>query len=295
MSDFSRHSDNGLISAEDLHALMNGPDASRVKIIDATFVLPGSPLHPSQGYVMQHIPGAQFFDIEDIADHDNPLPHMLPPTAQFERHMTMMGIGSDDFVVAYDQSGLYMASARAWWMLRAFGHDNVCVLDGGLPAWQAAGYPIAHGEEPAPAKARFTAAYRPSLVSDKDTLLTAIDKGDTLILDARPAERFAGQAPEPRTGMRAGHIPGSRNLPFGALIEPRTRALQDPNTLAALFDGHGTAKAPRIATTCGSGVTACIIALGLFRTGRKDVSVYDGSWSEWGAAESGTPIEILHT
>lgn len=295
MSDLFRHSQNGLIGVDDLHALMNGPDAGWIKIVDATFVLPGSALHPSQGYLMQHIPGAQYFDIEDIADHDDPLPHMLPPAAQFERQMAFMGIGSDDFVVVYDQSGLYMASARAWWMLRAFGHDAVCVLDGGLPAWQAAGYPITQGEEPTPAKKRFNAAFRPSLVSDKLKLLSAVEKGDTLILDARPAERFAGHAPEPRPGMRAGHIPGSRNLPFGSLIEPRTRTLQDPATLAALFDAHGADKATRIATTCGSGVTACILALGLFRTGKKDVSVYDGSWSEWGAPESGTPIEILHT
>lgn len=295
MSDFSRHSDTGLISADNLHTLMNGPDAGRVKILDATFVLPGSPLHPAQGYVMQHIPGARYFDIEDIADHNDPLPHMLPPPAEFERHMTVMGIGSDDFIVVYDQSGLYMASARAWWMLRAFGHDNVCVLDGGLPAWQAAGYPLSSGEEAAPAKKKFTATFRPSLVSNKEKLLATLNDNETLILDARPAERFAGHAPEPRQGMRAGHIPGSRNLPFGSLIEPRTRALHDPATLAALFDAHGADKAARIATTCGSGVTACIIALGLFRTGRKDVSVHDGSWSEWGALDSGTPIEILHS
>lgn len=295
MSDLSRHSDGGLISADDLHTLMNGPDADRVKILDATFVLPGSALHPAQGYIMQHIRGARYFDIEDIADHDNPLPHMLPSPGEFERHMALLGIGSDDFIVVYDQSGLYMASARAWWMVRTFGHDNVCVLDGGLPAWVAAGYDIASGEEPAPVKKRFTASFRPSLVTDKDKLLASLEKGDTLILDARPAERFSGHAPEPRPGMRAGHIPGSRNLPFGSLIEPRTRALQDPDTLAALFHAHGADKAARVATTCGSGVTACILALGLFRTGRKDVSVYDGSWSEWGALESGTPIEILHS
>ncbi len=295
MTDFSHYAGTGLISAGDLHALMNGPDAARVKILDATYVLPGSPLHPAQGYVMQHIQGARFFDIEDIADHDDPLPHMLPPPVQFERHMSLLGIGSDDFVVVYDQSGLYMASPRAWWMLRVFGHNNVCVLDGGLPAWQAAGYPLNSGEEPAPAKARFSAIFHPRLVSTKDSLMAGLDAGDTLILDARPAERFSGHAPEPRPGMRAGHIPGSRSLPFGSLIEPQTRTLQAADTLAALFAGHGADKAPRIATTCGSGVTACILALGLFRTGKKDVSVYDGSWSEWGAPDSGTPIEILHT
>jgi thiosulfate/3-mercaptopyruvate sulfurtransferase len=292
MPDLSPYAKDGIISAKNLGALIQSGQP-HLKILDATYALPGSNVSPYQAYVMQHIDGAQFFDIDDIADHTNLLPHMIPPAAQFEAQMNALGISSNDLVVIYDQSGLYMAAARAWWMMRVFGHDNVCVLDGGVQAWQGLGLPLVSGEEIVKAPGSFTAHFRPELVSDKDGILNTLDDNNTLILDARPAERFAGMAGEPRGGMRSGHIPGSQNLPFGLLIDPKERTLQDTPLLEKLFDK--TTGAKRIITSCGSGVTACVLALGLYRTGRTDISVYDGSWSEWGATESCTPIANLHS
>ncbi len=270
---------NGLIEPADLAALLEN---SNVKLVNATW----GPRHPVR------IGNAVPFDIDAIADQGSILPHMLPAPDDFSAAAAALGISSDDFVVVYDQSGIASAAARVWWTFRVFGHDRVCVLDGGLPAWADAGFPLARPDASLPAPGRFTAQFRPALVADMNDVHAALENDTALVLDARSAERFAGIAPEPRPNLRGGHMPGSVNLPFPAVIDPDTGRLALPALLDRIFAGAGNPHqhAGRIITSCGSGVTACVLALALFRMGKTDVAVYDGSWAEWGRESSGTPV-----
>jgi thiosulfate/3-mercaptopyruvate sulfurtransferase len=264
-----------------------------VVVVDATYHLPTAKRDARAEFANAHIPGAGFFDIDGISDKASSLPHMLPSPAEFKQAVEALGIGDASMVVAYDSYGL-MSAARAWWMLRIFGHDQVAVLDGGLAKWQREGRMLESGE-PAPGPAleggaSFTPRFRPELVRSRQQVLSNVASKTEQVLDARAAGRFKGTEPEPRAGLRSGHIPGSRNLPFTQLLDPTSKTVLPPDELRQRFAAAGIDPAQPIVTSCGSGVTACVLALGLARIGAPDAAVYDGSWSEWGQG-SDTPVE----
>lgn len=260
-----------------------------VKLLDASFVLPGSPVNPQQDFAQDHIEGAQFFDVDEIAEPDTDLPHMLPSLELFARHVQELGINNDDLVIIYGQSAMAMGPARAWWMFRAMGHDNVCVLNGGLPAWKAEGLPTTNTESIAAPSFVFKPALKQNLISALQDVQQAAKDENTPILDARPAARFAGQQPEPRAGLASGHIPGSLNIESSALTDPETGKIKPPEVLETILPPP--APNQKIIASCGSGVTACMIALAYFTIGYKEVSVYDGSWAEYGQKSLNLPIE----
>ncbi|MCI4643719.1 MAG: sulfurtransferase [Hyphomonadaceae bacterium] len=270
-----------LVSAEWLMSHMDAPD---VRVIEATWYIPTP---ESQGlarrhYEAGHIPGAVFFDIDEICAQDTDVPHMLPDTVFFASRVRKMGIGDGNRLVVYDRNNL-MASARVWWMLRAMGAMDVRVLDGGLKAWEAAGGEL-EDMAPMPGDRHFTPRFRTDIVKTKDQVLAAMEAGDVNIIDARPPGRFSGEAPEPRKGVPSGHIPGSRNICSVDLLN----ADGTMKSVEALRELFGDVSGPVI-TTCGSGVTAANLALALARLGR-NAGVYDGSWTEWATSE-GYPIE----
>jgi thiosulfate/3-mercaptopyruvate sulfurtransferase len=261
-----------------------------LKIVDGSFKLPGVVPTARADYEQAHIPAAGFFDIDDIAMPGTDLPHMLPSAQLFAEKMSLLGIGDGDRVVVYDGAGLSSAG-RAWWMLRLFGHPEVAILDGGLPKWRAEGRPLTSALPP-PRRTRFTARFEPGLVRDKAALLTNLASGGReQVVDARAAERFAGAVPELRPGLRRGHIPKSRNLPYERLTDSTTRQLRTADELRALFVAVGVDLGRPIVTSCGSGVTACALAFALHLVGHEGAAVYDGSWSEWGRPGD-TPVEI---
>lgn len=283
-------SDNGVIAAEDLYYMMGGKET--IKLLDATYALPNAGMSPYDAFLNRHINGAQFFDIDAVADQSAPLPHTMPTPDYFASCMSAFGISNEDHVVVYDQSGSYMASARAWWMFRLFGHEKVYVLEGGLGAWVHRGFPVASGPANAPAPSIYIAGYRRELLATKADLLANIETNDIGVIDARPPQRFAGQTPEPWAGKRAGHIPGSLNLFHGDLIDPRSRALKDSASLEEVFRAIDIPAGQKLAASCGSGVTACTVALALYKLRGQDCAIYDGSWSEWGDENAGTPVEV---
>jgi thiosulfate/3-mercaptopyruvate sulfurtransferase len=221
-----------------------------------------------------------FFDIDEIADGTSPLPHMLPPPEKFSSRVRKLGLGDGVRIVVYDQRGLFSA-ARVWWTFRAFGHGDVAVLDGGLPKWLSEGRPV-EDSTVSPGERHFTARMDSFKVRDKAQLTANLSSGREQVLDARSRGRFEGRDPEPRESLRSGHIPGSLNLPFTDLLDRQTQTLLPPEALAARFAAAGIDMARPVVTTCGSGVTAAVLALGLHIVGHKDVAVYDGSWAEWG-------------
>lgn len=256
----------------------------RLHIVDASWHLPGTGRVGADEFVQGHIPGAVFFDIDRIADSNTDLPHMLPPAADFARSVGALGIGNGDTVVVYDAIGLFSA-ARVWWMFRVFGHPRIAILDGGLPAWISAGYPLEAGW-PEPETAAFDARLDADAVWHRDDVAHNLQTEKALVLDARSAGRFAGRTSEPRPGLRMGHIPGSVNLPYDRLLDPATGQLRAPEALRPLFAG---AEGTPVVCSCGTGVTACVLAFGLHRIGHDKVAVYDGSWTEWGG-RSDTPV-----
>jgi thiosulfate/3-mercaptopyruvate sulfurtransferase len=264
---------------------LESPD---VRIVDATYHLPGSGRDARAEYLERHIPGAVFFDIEEISDPDDPLPHMLPSPEKFSARVRRLGLGDGNRIVVYDAHGL-MSAARVWWMFRVFGHDDVAVLDGGLPKWLAEGRPV-DDLAPMPHERHFTARMNTLLARDFAQMRANLEAPREQVIDARSAGRYAGTEPELRPGLRSGHIPGSRSLPYTELIDPSDRTVLPADALLRRFRQAGVDPARPTATTCGSGVTACVLALGLYLMGHKEVAVYDGSWSEWGGRED-APIE----
>lgn len=259
-------------------------DAPDIRIIDASWFLPGDARDAKALYAERRIPGAVFFDIDDISDTDSDLPHMLPAPAKFASRMRKLGIGDGARIVVYDAQGIFSA-ARVWWAFRVMGHEDVVVLDGGFPAWEAGEYPIETGAPQSRQERHFTARFRADLVRDLADVRRAVESGD-LILDARPAPRFRGEAAEPRAGLKSGHMPGALSVPSGSLTN--NGFMRAPEELRALFADAGVdARAP--VCSCGSGITAAIIALALARLGRWDAAVYDGSWAEWGSRDD-TPV-----
>jgi thiosulfate/3-mercaptopyruvate sulfurtransferase len=260
-----------LISAAELKAIIGAPD---VKLVDASYNLPP---------VDARIGNAVDFDIDEIADPDAPLPHTLPSPEVFAQAVGRLGISNNDRVIVYDRSGVAMAAARVWWMFRAFGHDRVQVLDGGLPAWAAAGYPLQPKTDDTPQPATFSATFRPQLFKRRQDIVDNLKSKSFTVVDARDPRRYSGEAPEPRPGMEGGHIPGSLNVPFMSLIGPDGLF----RTGAALKDALSAIDTQKpVAVTCGSGVTACVVALGLAELGNDNAAIYGGSWTEWGGDPS---------
>ena len=257
-----------------------------VLLFDANYHLPTVDRDTEAEFTAAHIPGAMRFDINAIADPDATLPHMLPSPDDFTTAMRALGVNSDSHVVFYDDSDIKPA-ASGWWMMRMFGHDRVSVLDGGLAAWRAIEGPLVAGDESSRKEGNFVT--RPSSgvgVIDFNAIVSLLGDGlPKQIIDARPAARFAGKMPEPRAGLRAGHIPGSKNLPFNELLDEKGMFLP-PEKLQQRFEAAGVDTGQPAITSCGSGVTACVLALGLSLVGNDDVSVYDGSWTEWGASSA---------
>ncbi|BBA33522.1 mercaptopyruvate sulfurtransferase [Methylocaldum marinum] len=275
-----------LVDAEWLLERLGSPD---VVILDGTFFLPNQGRDAKQEYAAAHIPGARFFDIDGVADQNSPLPHMLPSPEVFAASVGQLGIDNQTRVVVYDSNN-FMASARVWWTFRVFGHERVSVLDGGLSIWKAKGLPLDSSPvstEPCPFKAGLDA----NLVRNLEQMKALVGDAGTQIIDARSPGRFAGTEPEPRPGIRSGHIPGSRNLFFKNLVDDSTQCLKSAAELRQAFENAGTDFEKPIVTTCGTGVTASILALGLYCLGNGSVAVYDGSWTEW-ASLSDTPVSV---
>lgn len=266
---------------------------TRVVFIDATFVLPTSTENIVENFNEKRIQDAVFFDIKAIADKTSPLPHMLPDTEQFSAAMSALGIRNDDLLITYGQHSMVVGPARAWWMFKGFGHHNVVVLNGNLPAWESANLPLDHNPPTALAPSTYTATtFNPQMVIGMHGVLEASNDALCPIIDARPAQRFHGESPEPRAGMRAGHMPNASSVPSSALTDEHG-LLKSREQLTALFEQDAIitqSKDSRIITTCGSGITACALALALYHLDHHNVAVYDGSWSEWGLERSATPI-----
>lgn len=263
-------------------------DAPDIRVIDASWFLPGDGRDAKALYAARRIPGAIFFDIDEIADKDTALPHMLPKPEKFGSRVKAMGVGDGCRVVVYDSQGLFSA-ARVWWTFRVMGHDDVTVLDGGFPAWERGGYPIDTGAPQARTPRHFTPRFRADLVRDLPDMRRAVTDGSAPIFDARPAPRFRGEAPEPRAGLRSGHMPGARSVPSSMLVNANG-SLKPADELKRIFSEAGADTTQSAVCTCGSGVTAAIIALALARLGRWDASIYDGSWAEWGALGEDAPV-----
>ena len=276
--------DDPLVTTDWLAAHLN--DAN-VRIIDASFKMPGVLPLPKDDYLNAHIPGAVFFDVDAVSDHESPLPHMFPSAEQFGRDVGALGVGNDDTVVIYDGGG-WVAGPRAWWMFLSYGHDKVRILDGGLKKWRAEGRPVEGGEVPAK-PASFKAAYDARRVRSIGEMIANVSSQAEQVIDARAADRFEGRVAEPRQGLRSGHIPGSRNLPYNQLFDAATGAMKPLDELRKAFAAAGVDTARPIVTSCGSGVSAAVLTLALYRLGVRGSALYDGSWSEWGV-EAGPPV-----
>jgi len=273
-----------LVSTDWLAAHIADPN---VRVIDASFKMPGVLPLPKDDYLAAHIPGAVFFDVDAVSDHSSPLPHMFPSAEQFGRDVGGLGIGNDDTVVIYDAGG-WVAAPRGWWMFLSFGHTNVRVLDGGLKKWVAEGRKVEKGEvtpRPATFKATFDARRTRSVQQLIENLASRAEQ----VIDARANERYQGKVAEPRVGLRSGHIPGSLSLPYNNLFDAATGTMKSLDDLRAAFLGVGLNLDAPVVTSCGSGVSAAVLTLALYRLGVENPALYDGSWTEWGAAD-GPPV-----
>jgi len=265
-----------LVSTAWLAEHLKDPD---LRVLDATWFLPGEARNPQGEYDACHIPGARFFDIDDISDQRSDLPHMMPSTEKFMSRMRKMGVGDGHQIVVYDGMGIFSA-ARVWWMFRLMGKTDIAVLDGGFPKWQAEGHPV-EDLPPVIRDRHMTTSRQNQLAKDVTQVAAASKLGDYVIIDARAPDRFRGDAPEPREGLRAGHIPNSRNVFYRDLLNP-DGTMKSPDVTRGIFEAAGVDLSKPAILSCGSGVTAAILALAMERMGKSDHAVYDGSWSEWG-------------
>jgi thiosulfate/3-mercaptopyruvate sulfurtransferase len=276
--------DDPLVSTDWLAAHIGDAD---VKVIDASFKLPGVLPLPIDDYLAAHIPGAVFFDVDAISDHSDPRPHMFPDAAQFARDIGALGISTGDTVVAYDSGG-WVAAPRAWWMFLSFGYRKVKILNGGLKKWTREGRPT-HSGKVTPKPAKFQATFDPSYIRSRQQVVDNIKSRAEQVVDARPRARFEGTVPEPRPNSRSGHIPGSRNVPYAELFDAATGAMKPLEELRQAFKSAGVDIAKPIVTSCGSGVSALVLTLALYRLGVRGSALYDGSWAEWGLPD-GPPL-----
>jgi thiosulfate/3-mercaptopyruvate sulfurtransferase len=283
----SSQQDKWLVETEWLASRLDAPD---LIVFDGSWHLPAAGRDPRAEYLAEHIPGALFFDIDEMSDERSELPHMLPSPTKFASRMKRIGLGDGMKVVVYDSVGLFSA-ARVWWMFRAMGHEDVAVLNGGLLKWKREGRPVTD-EAPRPrAACHFTPRVNAGLVRDMSDVRALIASGGAgQIADARGPGRFAGAEPEPRAGLRAGHIPGSRNVHYASLLTAEG-TLKPVEELRQVFSAAGIDVRRPVVTSCGSGVTAAVLSLALALLGQSDSGLYDGSWSEWGQERAGTPVE----
>lgn len=265
-----------LVSTDWLAAHLKDPD---LRVLDASWYLPDAGRNPLAEYNVAHIPGARFFDMEEISDHRSALPHMAPPTEKFISRLRAMGVGDGHQVVIYDGAGLFSA-ARVWWLFRLMGKTNVAVLDGGMPKWQAETRDV-EDMPPVLRDRHMTVSRQNQLVKDVTQVAHAAKLAEAEIIDARSAPRFRGDTPEPRAGLRAGHIPGSKNVPYATMLNG-DGTMKPVTELRAVLEAAGVNLAKPIITTCGSGVTAAVLSLALERIGHRNHALYDGSWAEWG-------------
>lgn len=285
--------DEPLVSTAWLSDHINDPN---IRILDATFKMPGVSPPASEDFLAAHIPNAVFFDVDAISDHSSPLPHMYPSAEQFARDVAALGISNDSLVVIYDNGG-WMAGPRAWWMFKSFGHDNVKVLDGGLRKWRQENRAVQAGQggqvrgQVTPTPGHFTATFDASSIRSKAQIVDTIASRREQIIDARARNRFEGTVNEPRPGLRPGHIPSSLNLPYNELFDSLNGTMKPIAELQKLFSAEGLDLQRPIVTTCGSGVSAAVLTLALYRLGVRGSALYDGSWSEWGLPD-GPPLAI---
>jgi thiosulfate/3-mercaptopyruvate sulfurtransferase len=273
-----------LITTDWLAAHLGDP---HVKVLDASFKMPGVLPLPKDDYLAAHIPGAVFFDVDAVSDQANPLPHMFPSAEQFGRDVGALGIGNEDTVVVYDAGG-WVAGPRAWWMFLSYGHDKVRVVDGGLKKWRAEGRPVESGAV-TPKPATFKAGFDARRVRTMQQMVANLKSAAEQVVDARARDRFEGGVAEPRPGLRSGHIPASRSLPYGNLFDPATGTMKPPAELRAAFSSAGVKLDAPVVTSCGSGVSAAVLTFALYRLGVENPALYDGSWSEWGQG-GGPPV-----
>ena len=269
-----------LVSTEWLAAHLND---TNVKVLDATFKLPGLLPLPRDEYLAAHVPGAVYFDVDVVSDHSNPLPHMFPSAEQFGRDVGALGVSNGDTVVIVD-AGTWVAAPRVWWMFLSYGHRDVRILNGGLKKWLAEGRPVESGEVTAK-PATFKATYDARRVRSIEQMIANVASRAEQVIDARAADRFEGRVPEPRAGIRSGHIPGALSLPYNKLFDAATGTMKPLEDLRKAFADVGVDTAKPIVTSCGSGVSAGVLTLALYRLGVEDTALYDGSWSEWGKAD----------
>ncbi len=251
-----------------------------LRILDASWYLPAMGRNAHAEYRERHIPGARYFDLDEASEPDTSLPHMLPPPGHFAAYVESLGVSSTDRVIVYDGSGANLSAGRAWWMFRAMGHEQVHVLDGGLGAWLKAAAPVASGDEVVRSPGRFVARQGPAPVATQAEVAHLLATGSAQVVDMRSAARFEGTEPEPRAGLRRGHMPGARNLPYAELVDG-AGLLKPREQLTALLASRGVDPSRPVVATCGSGVSACALVLALASLGH-DATLYDGSWAEWG-------------
>jgi thiosulfate/3-mercaptopyruvate sulfurtransferase len=271
---------NNTVTTQWLETRLDAPD---IVVLDASWHLPSTHRIARDEYTSAHIPGARFFDLDFISEPESHLPHMLPSASRFAAEVKKLGIGDGKQVIVYDTIGLFSA-ARCWWMFKVFGHDDVCVLDGGLPKWKSEGRSLTDQLPPAAQPRHFTPRPRGTMVRTLQDVVGALASGSSQLADARSGTRFRGEEPEPRPGVRPGHMPGARNVHYASLLNP-DGTLKAHADLKAVFEAAGVDLRKPLITTCGSGVTAAIINLALAELGVVNHTLYDGSWAEWGASD----------